>query len=62
MHLALIIDDYLPNSTRSGARMFHELALALKLINVKVTVICPNTDSYKEYVYDGIDVISFKST
>lgn len=25
MKLALIIDDYLPNSTRVGAKMFHEL-------------------------------------
>ena len=26
MHLALIIDDYLPHSTRVAAKMFHELA------------------------------------
>ncbi|HGB9556029.1 TPA: L-fucosamine transferase, partial [Escherichia coli] len=25
MKLALIIDDYLPHSTRVGAKMFHEL-------------------------------------
>ncbi|HDS5730197.1 TPA: L-fucosamine transferase, partial [Escherichia coli] len=27
MKLALIIDDYLPHSTRVGAKMFHELGL-----------------------------------
>ena len=29
MKLALIIDDYLPHSTRVGAKMFHELGLEL---------------------------------
>lgn len=29
MKLALIIDDYLPHSTRVGAKMFHELGLGI---------------------------------
>lgn len=35
MHLVLIIDDYLPHSTRVGAKMFHELALELLSRGIK---------------------------
>lgn len=41
MKLALIIDDYLPNSTRVGAKMFHELAQEFIQRGHDVTVITP---------------------
>ena len=42
MHLAFIIDDYLPNSTRVGSKMLHELALEFIDLGHEVTVITPN--------------------
>ncbi|MCR4214790.1 hypothetical protein NKU63_14510, partial [Enterobacter cloacae] len=42
MKLALIIDDYLPNSTRVGAKMFHELAQEFIRRGHDVTVITPD--------------------
>lgn len=44
MHLAFIIDDYLPNSTRVGSKMFHELALEFISLGHEITVITPNVD------------------
>lgn len=41
MHLALVIDDYLPSSTRVAAKMFHELACTFVLLGHEVTVITP---------------------
>jgi glycosyltransferase involved in cell wall biosynthesis len=42
MHYAFIIDDYLPDSTRVGAKMLHELALEFISLGHQVTVITPN--------------------
>lgn len=42
MHLAFIIDDYLPDSTRVGSKMLHELALEFIDLGHQVTVITPN--------------------
>ncbi|MBQ0688704.1 glycosyltransferase family 4 protein, partial [Providencia rettgeri] len=64
MHLALIIDDYLPNSTRVGAKMFHELACELLKKGYNVTVITPNSNQQKALVNDSIDGVNiwrFKS-
>ena len=64
MRLALIIDDYLPHSTRVGAKMFHELALQLKDNGHQVTVITPNpeqTTSLVEVDIDGVQVWSFST-
>ena len=44
MRLALIIDDYLPHSTRVGAKMIHELALELIEQGHEITVITPHFD------------------
>ncbi|MFN3018122.1 glycosyltransferase family 4 protein [Vibrio coralliilyticus] len=65
MHLALIIDDYLPHSTRVGAKMFHELALELKAQGHEVTVITPMFDklsrNFSEDEIDSIKVWRFYS-
>lgn len=64
MKLALIIDDYLPNSTRVGAKMFHELAQEFVRRGHDVTVITPDTNLGKEVSYDtfeGVKTWRFKS-
>ncbi|WP_048606062.1 glycosyltransferase family 4 protein [Providencia rettgeri] len=63
MHLALVIDDYLPYSTRVGAKMFHELACELFRRGYKITIITPN-DSQRDYlvkdIIDNITIWRFK--
>ncbi|CAH7427522.1 Glycosyltransferase WbuB [Vibrio chagasii] len=65
MRLALIIDDYLPHSTRVGAKMMHELALELIEQGHQVTVITPHFDKDKptliEDRFDGVAVWRFLS-
>ncbi|QGU11511.1 glycosyltransferase WbuB [Leclercia sp. J807] len=64
MKLALIIDDYLPNSTRVGAKMFHELAKELIARGHDVTVITPSSDLQQQLVvdtFDNVNVWRFKS-
>ncbi|PMG02428.1 glycosyltransferase WbuB [Vibrio breoganii] len=56
MRLALIIDDYLPNSTRVGAKMMHELALELIEQKHEVTVITPHFDKDKpSFIEDNLE-------
>ncbi|MFD1802499.1 glycosyltransferase family 4 protein [Mixta tenebrionis] len=64
MKLLLIIDDYLPHSTRVGAKMFHELAIELHLQGHQVTVITPDfqqKDILNIDHIDGITIWRFKS-
>ncbi|WP_305829790.1 glycosyltransferase family 4 protein [Photobacterium leiognathi] len=64
MKLALIIDDYLPHSTRVGAKMFHELALELQNQGHTVTVITPafhQSEMLVEDQLDGVRVWRFRS-
>ncbi len=64
MRLALLIDDYLPRSTRVGAKMFHELAVYLQQQGHQVTVITPEFNQTSTLVcdeLDGVTVWRFKS-
>jgi len=65
MHFAFIIDDYLPDSTRVGSKMLHELALEFITLGHKVTVITPNTQdkapSIVESIIDGVNIWRFKN-
>lgn len=64
MHLALVIDDYLPHSTRVGAKMFHELAVELIRQGHQVTVITPqftNPKTFYKSCIDGVTVWYFRS-
>ena len=57
MKLLLIIDDYIPESTRVGAKMFHELALELSKNGHEVTILTPNsnlTQCLRVELIDGI--------
>ena len=62
-NLLLLIDDYLPDSTRVAAKMFHELAIELQKQGHSVTVATPSHmvfgTEYSEL--DGIQIIKFKS-
>lgn len=53
MHLAFIIDDYLPDSTRVGSKMLHELALNFIANGHQVTVITPSVNHQS----NSLDVI-----
>ncbi|KNC91481.1 glycosyltransferase family 4 protein [Trabulsiella odontotermitis] len=64
MKLALIIDDYLPGSTRIAAKMFHELAQEFVLRGHDVTVITPDTTLQENVsldIFQGIKTWRFKS-
>ncbi|CAH6636738.1 glycosyltransferase family 4 protein [Pseudocitrobacter vendiensis] len=64
MKLVLIIDDYLPHSTRVGAKMFHELGRELLRKGHDVTVITPDINLQSDYSIDmieGVKVWRFKS-
>ncbi|MBD1573261.1 glycosyltransferase family 4 protein [Vibrio sp. S17_S38] len=64
MKLAFIIDDYLPHSTRIGAKMFHELACEFVGRGHSVTVITPDNSQSKMLVKETLDDVSiwyFKS-
>lgn len=64
MKLALIIDDYLPNSTRVGAKMFHELAQEFIRRGHDVTVIAPDTNIQEAMfcdIFQGVKIWRFKS-
>lgn len=65
MKLALIVDDYLPHSTRVGAKMMHELARELLLQGHKVTVITPksgvDSSSFQSESLDGVVIWRFQS-
>ncbi|MEZ9590416.1 glycosyltransferase family 4 protein [Vibrio breoganii] len=64
VHLALIIDDYLPHSTRVAAKMVHELAKQFTAMGHLVTVITPEANQERKLdisIYDGITVWRFSS-
>ncbi|CRL64494.1 glycosyltransferase family 4 protein [Proteus penneri] len=58
MRLALIIDDYLPHSTRVGAKMFHELALELQSHGHHITVITPDKNQSSRLIVDSLDGVT----
>ncbi|HEB1307161.1 TPA: glycosyltransferase family 4 protein [Escherichia albertii] len=64
MHFALIIDDYLPSSTRVASKMFHELACSFVNSGHRVTVITPyhgNGSRLKKKYLDGVEIWYFKN-
>ncbi|OIQ25321.1 MAG: glycosyltransferase WbuB [Vibrio sp. MedPE-SWchi] len=59
MHFALIIDDYLPHSTRVAAKMFHELAKEIMEQGHQVTVITPHfNDKQRPLIQDNLEGIT----
>lgn len=65
MRLALVIDDYLPDSTRVGAKMMHELALELLRQGHEPFVITPGLSDQKHGLIEDavadVPVLRFRS-
>lgn len=64
MKFAFIIDDYLPHSTRVGAKMFHELAQEFIQRGHSVTVITPDANlqhALQEDMLEGVTVWRFRT-
>ena len=64
MRICLIIDDYLPESIKVGAKMMHELAVEFVKQGHEVTVITPHVDLKKSHSItelDGVTVCYFRS-
>jgi glycosyltransferase involved in cell wall biosynthesis len=64
MRLCILCDDYLPHSTRVGAKMLHQLARELTLQGHKVTIITPGSmvESFPSpEIIDGVEIWRFKS-
>ena len=64
MNICLIIDDYLPDSIKVGAKMMHELAVEFVSRGYTVTVITPAPSLLNRSeitVLDGVTVCRFKS-
>lgn len=63
-NILLIIDDYVPDSTKVAAKMMHELACEFYKQGYNVTVVTPGVNQKEavnvEYI-DNIEVIRFKS-
>lgn len=49
MRICIIVDDYLPNSTKVAAKMMHELAVKLKEKGHEITVITPGIGLDEHY-------------
>jgi glycosyltransferase involved in cell wall biosynthesis len=63
MRICVIVDDYLPDSTRVGAKMMHDLSVEFIRRGHEVTVICPrsNTSALQVDLLDGVHVRAFPS-
>ncbi|MDT0294037.1 glycosyltransferase family 4 protein [Mesonia ostreae] len=64
MKVLLLVDDYLPHSTKIGAKMMHELAMGLLERGHEVAVATPDfriKSGYQEEKIDGVRVYRFRS-
>ncbi|ASV06225.1 glycosyltransferase WbuB [Leptospira interrogans serovar Canicola] len=64
MKICIMVDDYLPKSTKVAAKMMHELAVKLKEKGHEITVITPGVDlkqNYKKDTLDGVSILQFSS-
>jgi glycosyltransferase involved in cell wall biosynthesis len=64
MQILIVIDDYMPHSTKVGAKMVHELACEMVRNSHKVSVITPDAtikENLQISTLDGVDVYRFKS-
>ncbi len=64
MKICLVIDDYLPESIKIGAKMMHELACEFVKRGHSVTVVTPSSTISAAFTMekmDGVDIWRFKS-
>jgi len=62
-NIVLLVDDYVPDSTKVAAKMMHELAVELVRRGVKVTVITPSASintGYQCEDIDGVEILRFR--
>jgi glycosyltransferase involved in cell wall biosynthesis len=62
MRVLLLVDDYLPESTKAAGRMMHDLALEFQKRGHRVTVVTPANDfqqSSQQTDFEGVTVIRF---
>lgn len=57
MNVCIIVDDYLPDSTRVSSKMMHELALEFKKLGHEVLVITPSSKLKEKFIIDNLDGI-----
>ena len=58
MRIALIIDDYLPESQKSGAQLMHDLACCLVSKGHNVSVITPTSSLKQRYTTEYLDSVT----
>ncbi len=58
MNILLIVDDYMPNSIKIGAKMMHELAIEFTNRNHNVTVITPDSTLKEKYQINKLDDVT----
>lgn len=63
MRICVVIDDSLPDSTRVGAKMMHELCVEFVRRGHAVTVVAPQVDSQRVEIatHDGVQIRRFPS-
>lgn len=64
MKYLLLVDDFLPHSTKVAAKMMHDLALEFISTGHEVTVLTPNpklNSRLEERIVDGVKVLFFKT-
>ncbi|WP_016759269.1 glycosyltransferase family 4 protein [Leptospira weilii] len=64
MKICIIVDDYLPSSTKVAAKMMHELAVKFKEKGHEITVVTPGVnlnESHKRKSLDGVTILQFSS-
>ena len=64
MKIFVVVDDYMPNSIKVGAKMMHEMSCELVKQGHEVTVLTPNPYQKEDLVQislDGVDILKFKS-
>jgi glycosyltransferase involved in cell wall biosynthesis len=64
MNILLIIDDYMPESTKVAAKMMHELACELRAEGHNITVVTPSHTLHKKIevsTLDGVTIWRFRN-
>ncbi|MGJ4751304.1 glycosyltransferase family 4 protein [Leptospira kmetyi] len=64
MRICIVVDDYMPHSTKIAAKMMHDLAKGFLSLGHQVVVVTPGpelSDPYKITDLDGIKIYRFRS-
>ncbi|PJZ58169.1 glycosyltransferase family 4 protein [Leptospira barantonii] len=64
MRICIVVDDYMPHSTKIAAKMMHDLAKGFLTLGHKVVVVTPGPELNKPYEItdlDGVRIYRFRS-